>query len=143
MEHKIKMGAHELTEVWEYFMARNSNYDASKSNKPESVMPRRAFVNAVTKYTSYPEIAECLGIDRSTSYHYRKTHDGSMIYQDYRDLYSDAVLCVNKFIKGDIMDSDTAIFEDLQRLRDEVAMLRGKLLKLKEFVGKQVELFVD
>jgi hypothetical protein len=41
------------------------------------------------------------------------------------------------------MDADTAIYDDLQRLRDEVAMLRGKLLKLKEFVGKQVELFVD
>jgi hypothetical protein len=66
-----------------------------------------------------------------------------MIYQDYRDLYADAVLCTNKFIKGDLLDSDTAIFEDLQRLRDEVAMLRGKLLKLKEIVGKQVELFVD
>ena len=143
MEHKVKMNAYELTEIWEYFITRNSQYNAEKSNKPESVMPRRAFVNSVNRYTTYPEIAECLGIDRATSYHYRKTHDGNMIYQDYRDLYSDAVLCVNKFIKGDLMDADTAIYEDLQKLRDEVAFLRGKLLKLKEIVGKQVELFVD
>ena len=143
MEHKVKMSAYELTEIWDYFIARNSQYSAEKSNKPESVMPRRAFVNAVNKYTTYPEIGECLGIDRATSYHYRRTHEGSMIYQDYRDLYSDAVLCVNKFIQGDLMNADTAIYDDLQRLRDEVAMLRGKLLKLKEFVGKQVELFVD
>ena len=143
MEHKVKMNCYELTEIWDYFIARNSKYIAEKSNKPESVMPRRAFVNAVYKYTTYPEISDCIGVDRATSYHYRKTHDGNMIYQDYRDLYADAVLCTNKFIKGDLLDSDTAIFEDLQRLRDEVAMLRGKLLKLKEFVGKQVELFVD
>lgn len=143
MEHKVKMNCYELTEIWDYFIARNSKYSAEKSNKPESVMPRRAFVNAVYKYTTYPEISDCIGVDRATSYHYRKTHDGNMIYQDYRDLYADAVLCTNKFIKGDLLDSDTAIFEDLQRLRDEVAMLRGKLLKLKEIVGKQVELFVD
>lgn len=143
MEHKVKMNCYELTEIWDYFIARNSQYSSEKSNKPESVMPRRAFVNAVYKYTTYPEISDCIGVDRATSYHYRKTHDGNMIYQDYRDLYADAVLCTNKFINGDLLDSDTAIFEDLQRLRDEVAMLRGKLLKLKEIVGKQVELFVD
>jgi hypothetical protein len=143
MIHKVKMNEDEVAEIWNYFITRNSKYSEVKSNKPESVLPRRAFVNAVNAYASYPVIGEVLDMDRASCYHYRRTHEGSMIYQDYRDLYSDAVLCVNKFIKGDVLSEDDAVMKDIQQLRDEVAMLRGKLSALKEIVGKQVELFVD
>jgi hypothetical protein len=42
-----------------------------------------------------------------------------------------------------VLSEDDAVMKDIQQLRDEVAMLRGKLSALKEIVGKQVELFVD
>lgn len=143
MEHKIKINQSELTTIWDYFIARNTKYSNEKSHKPESVMPRRAFVNAVHKYSSYPEIGGSLDMDRASAYHYRRTHDGCMIYQDYRDLYADAVLCVSKFVKGDLFNADDAMIKDIQELRAEVLELRSKLLRLKEYVGKQVELFVD
>lgn len=143
MIHKVKMDQEEVLEIWNYFIARNSKYSAERSNKPESVLPRRAFVNAVIKYTTYPAAGAALDVDRATCYHYVKTHQSGMIYQDYRDLHSDAVLAVNRFITGDVINEDDALLKDIQELRDEVAMLRGKLSALKEIVGKQVELFVD
>jgi hypothetical protein len=143
MIHKVKMDQYEVSEIWNYFIARNSKYSAVKSNKAESVLPRRAFLNAIIKYTTYPVVGDVLDMDRASLYHYRKTHEGSTRYQDYRDLHSDAVLCVNRFITGDVINEDDALLKDIQELRDEVAMLRGKLSALKEIVGKQVELFVD
>jgi len=143
MQHKIKLSQSEVREIFDYFIARNTDYDGRRNNRRDSVMPRRAFANAVSAYADYPRIAGALDVDRTNIYHYTKTHKQNMIYTDYQDLYSDAVVCVAKFIEGNMTSADEGIMVDIKNLRLEVAELKAKLNKMKGIVGKQVRLLAN
>ena len=135
MERTFILKEKELYEIIEYFASRNRSFTFDRTRKRAAVLSRSAIVNALVKHTNQEVLGGILGIDRTTCYHYIKTHDDNMRYQDYKELFEEAVYCKNKMLTG-AFNAETALFEDYESLRFENSQLRAKLNRVQKILSE-------
>lgn len=135
MEQTFILKEKELYEIVEYYGSRNKSFTFDRTRKREAVLSRGAIVNALIRHTNQEVLGAILGIDRTTCYHYIKTHDNNMRYSDYRELFEEAVYCKNKMLTG-AFNAETALFEDYESLRFENSQLRAKLNRVQRILSE-------
>jgi len=116
------------------------------NNERKNVLARAAFANAFRKHFKVVDIASVLGRDHSSVVHYKKTHPGNMMYDDYKRLFKNAEL-VRENILGDEIDTQMTIEDMLNTINKLKAKLtekekevenlyiyKEKFFKLKELI---------
>ena len=120
--------------------------DNSLTNHRKNVLARAAFANAFYKHFKVVDIASVLGRDHSSVVHYKKTHAGNMMYDDYIKLFKQAE-SVRDNILGDEIDQQLSIGDMLQTINklkaklsekekevDNLYIYKEKFFKLKELI---------
>ena len=124
-----------------FFQGKNS-----LNNERKNVLARAAFANAFKKNFKVVDIASVLGRDHSSIVHYKKTHSGNMMYNDYVSLFKQAE-SVRENILGDDIDQQLTIGDLLNTINklktklsekekevDNLYIYKEKFMKLKEML---------
>lgn len=124
-----------------FFQGKNS-----LNNERKNVLARAAFANAFNKHFKVVDIASVLGRDHSSIVHYKKTHSGNMMYNDYVSLFKQAE-SVRENILGDDIDQQLTIGDLLNTINklktklsekekevDNLYIYKEKFIKLKEML---------
>ena len=120
--------------------------DNSLTNHRKNVLARAAFANAFYKHFKVVDIASVIGRDHSSIVHYKKTHAGNMMYDDYKRLFKQAE-SVRENILGDEIDQQLTIGDMLNTINklkaklsekekevDNLYIYKEKFFKLKELI---------
>jgi len=124
-----------------FFQGKNS-----LNNERKNVLARAAFANAFYKHFKVVDIASVLGRDHSSVVHYKKTHSGNMMYDDYKRLFKQAE-AVRENILGDDIDQQLTIGDMLNTINklkvklsekekevENLYIYKEKFFKLKELI---------
>lgn len=99
------------------------NFINDGSRRREVVLPKIAVANCLFKILGPTEIGRMLNIDHSTVLYYFKTHEGRLMYSDYKSLYERAMhayeFCSKKYKHGDLTHA-TKLKDKLQDMISEI-----------------------
>jgi hypothetical protein len=139
-------------EITELYAAKDVFFDrlGLKENQSRSrplVYARTAFANAFHKCAGPSKMGSVLGRDHSSVIHYLKSHDKLIRYDDYKDMYNQAVEHRNAITNGDdylpyltskdLLNKVKELREEkrlLQKELDTLYIYKEKFFKLKELL---------